>query len=906
MFEDDGLAIWCERNNLGELARKKIELIRNSEPSRHVQSRRGNVSGRYPSKKMGKTIQFESHRNELAAIFEYEHDKTVCEFYDQPSKIRLDYEGPNGRRVSILHTPDFFVFHDNAAGWEECKTEEELKQLTEHNPNRYYKDDDGIWRCPPGETYAEQYGFYYRVRTDKDINWNYQRNINFLEDYLRVDVPSVSDESRRIVCDLISTLPNITLQELYVKTADQVSKDEVHILIAAEEIYVDLSISLLCEPERIHVFPDEEMAIAFSHVLQKPAPSASDSLRFLDLSKTNEIIWDAHVWTILNVGETMIGMLGESQEFKELPFAVFEELVKRERITGHITHASTTSLPTEAIEILVKSSKAFLEEANRRARVVQSYLRGESTESPASAVPPRSLRRWVAAYRAAEAKYGCGYIGLIPIPNSGNDSTRLDNATVTLLNRFIENDYETLKQKRKYEVYGAYLLACEKEAVTPASYKTFCKSIRRRSRFEQVTKRQGRRAAYSYKPFYWNLDQTTPRHGDRPFEIAHIDHTQLDEEFVCSYTGRNLGRAWASIMPDAFCRRFLAAYVTYDPPSYRSCMMLIRECVRRFGRLPRTIVVDGGIEFESIYFETLLARYDCTKKTRPPAESRFGSVCERLFGTVNTRFLYNLQGNTQLMRNVRQVTKSVNPKNQALWTIGSFYPRFKEFAYEVYDTIDHPALGCTPREMFALGMQKSGNRSHRIIPYTEDFLMFTRPTTTKGTAKVCAARGVKINSIYYWSESFRNPEVERSSVEVRYDPFDAGTAYAFVQGAWVECHSEYYSVLRNRSEREIKVATEELRRRRRLHSQQFNVTAKKLAEFLESVEAEEQLLAQRLRDREMQHVLSQINGKSSSEIPPVVADGHSGTTSDKAGPSKGNNKKAQQNGEIKLKNYGRF
>jgi hypothetical protein len=141
---------------------------------------------------------------------------------------------------------------------------------------------------------------------------------------------------------------------------------------------------------------------------------------------------------------------------------------------------------------------------------------------------------------------------------------------------------------------------------------------------------------------------------------------------------------------------------------------------------------------------------------------------------------------------------------------------------------------------------------------------------------------------------------------VRYDPFDAGTAYAFVQGAWVECHSEYYSVLRNRSEREIKVATEELRRRRRLHSQQFNVTAKKLAEFLESVEAEEQLLAQRLRDREMQHVLSQIKGKSSSEIPPVVDNGHSGTTSDKAGPSQSNNKKAQQNGEIKLKNYGRF
>jgi transposase InsO family protein len=90
-------------------------------------------------------------------------------------------------------------------------------------------------------------------------------------------------------------------------------------------------------------------------------------------------------------------------------------------------------------------------------------------------------------------------------------------------------------------------------------------------------------------------------------------------------------------------------------------MMILRECVRRHGRLPQIIVIDGGAEFQSTYFETLLARYECTKKTRPPAKARFGSVCERLFGTTNTQFVHNLRGNTQITRNVRQVTKSVNP-----------------------------------------------------------------------------------------------------------------------------------------------------------------------------------------------------------------------------------------------------
>jgi putative transposase len=88
-----------------------------------------------------------------------------------------------------------------------------------------------------------------------------------------------------------------------------------------------------------------------------------------------------------------------------------------------------------------------------------------------------------------------------------------------------------------------------------------------------------------------------------------------------------------TLLVDAFSRRILAMYLTFDPPSYRSCMMVLRDCVRRHARLPQFVVVDGGREFESTYFETLLARYECTKKTRPPAKARFGSLVERLFGT---------------------------------------------------------------------------------------------------------------------------------------------------------------------------------------------------------------------------------------------------------------------------------
>lgn len=283
--------------------------------------------------------------------------------------------------------------------------------------------------------------------------------------------------------------------------------------------------------------------------------------------------------------------------------------------------------------------------------------------------------------------------------------------------------------------------------------------------------------------------------------------------------------------------------------------MILRDCVRRHSRLPQFLVLDGGAEFQSTYFETLLARYECTKKTRPPAESRFGSVCERIFGTTNTQFIHNLRGNTQVTKNVRKVTKSNEPVAQARWTLGSLYEHLSSFLFEVYDTIEHPALGQSPREANSKSLETTGARASRRIPYDQAFLMATLPTTQRGFAKVSPGRGVIINNIYYWTETFRDPAIENCNVAVRYDPFDIGIAYAFVKNRWTECHSEHYVVLQGHSEKEIMLASKEIRRRKLLHSRErFTMTARKLAEFLDSAEAEERCLLQRLRDRESESI----------------------------------------------------
>ncbi len=113
---------------------------------------------------------------------------------------------------------------------------------------------------------------------------------------------------------------------------------------------------------------------------------------------------------------------------------------------------------------------------------------------------------------------------------------------------------------------------------------------------------------------------------------------------------------------------------------------------------------------------------------------------------------------------------------------------------------------------------------------------------------------MKINHLYYWHNSFRNGSVEKTSVSVRYDPRDAGIAYAYVRKQWVRCISQYYSVFKGRSEREIQLATQELRQQYKQHSKKFTITAKALAVFLEGTEITESILMQRLKDGEVKDI----------------------------------------------------
>lgn len=868
----DGLALqmYFRRLGLRKDAQELLICVRSSPPNRTPGAHRGNMPVWYPSKKMQCIIKAESHKVEFAFLLAVEHDDDVLEFWDQPPPIPLEYPDRRGRIQRPLHTADYFVFRYHSAGWVECKPTRELVRQAESRPHRYQLDEQGTWRCPPGEAFAAKAGLTYQVFASDTINWVAQSNWQFLEDYHQdLEQLSIPDEAREILCHLVDEHPGISLSDLR-REASGVGSDLVNIAIAKQMLYVDLATYRLCEPERTPVFGDRMRARAHCHRDEGPVDLGVDAHPIL-LTPGAWALWDGQRWQIANAGQQEITLVAETGKPFALSRSAFEILVKSGKIVGLQTEIRSSIAP-EGQEILAQATDVDLATAVFRNRVINPHQyddeEQEQTKASRAAVPVRTRYAWQRLYREAEMRYGSGFIGLLPRYHNCGGARRLPQESRALIEEVLTTHYNTVTRKPKRGAYGEYLKLCEERHLPPTTQRTFYTEIKRhKPLYDQTLAREGARAAYVFKDYDHSELKTISRHGDYAWAMAHIDHTELNLILCDSKTGQLLGKCWLTLLILSQPRRIAAVYLSFDPPSYRSCMMAIRLCVKRYGRLPTAITVDGGPEFKSVYFEQLLALYRVRKHQRPASEPRYGSPQEKLFGTMETEFLYHLLGNTQASASPRHLTKATDPHRHAVWTLPALAERVRIWADEEYDTIRHPALGISPREAYALSLQRDGERTHKLIPFDETFLMATLPTTRKGTALVQPGIGVRVNYLDYWCETMRDPTVERTQVRVRYDPFDLSIGYVYIDGRWRQCITPY-DEFSGCSERELQLLAEELRKRHRLlHGrEQVELTQKQLAAFRRENTDIEAILRQQRHDRETRTALMVLEGGKRADM----------------------------------------
>lgn len=792
--------------------RKAIEEARRSAPVRQVRSNSKNVITRFFSRKMDRMVDTESRTVEYPAVVMYEHDSKILEYYAQPMVLDLKWKGPSDKKPSrVPHTPDFLLIREDGFWVEEWREEARLEALSTKSPGRYLKVN-GQWQYPAAEEYLRERGIGYRLRSADEHPRIYIQNLIFLADYLAPSCPELDGARLLAIQSQFRDHAAIPLLHLLERGkakgsehpgVDQFSSDDVYKAIADQELCFNLKEDLLSDTHRVMVYRDTP-AMELGRKLEhgKEEANQTEARRDVSISPGCLVDYDGATYTIVRVGEKRATLQGKDSIF-EFEISTLEGMHREGVATIHAKGEVANGAGASFEQLSPRAVQEILDRMH--------LLELEKTGSEAlSASKKRTIQRYKKRMREAGDHEMDQRMALASrISDRGNRTRRLAPRVIELVAIVAGEHYNNAANKNKSVAYRFFEKACEAEGLKPCSKMAFNKELEANT---SVRSRRGKRLAYQEEePIIWYLNLKEPVHGVRPFQYVHMDHTQLDLLLVSPDSRKPLGKPWLTLAIDAESREIVAFYLTFEAPSYRSCMMVLRDLVKRHGRMPAMLVLDNGKEFHSGALERVCRLYGCSLRYRPSGTPRFGTVVERMFGTTNQQFIHQLEGNTQLMKNPRGVTKAVLPENFAAWTLPTLHGALEFYFQELYGKTEHPAHGETPSDHFRRKMQETGERKHHLVRFDEVFLIETCPPPPgAGTREVDHQRGIKVNHLYFWNPVLHKPELRGKKVEVRVDPWNPGRVFALFKNEWVPCISKLNAALSKFTEVERRYLFEEL------------------------------------------------------------------------------------------------
>lgn len=773
----DWMPAWLDAHPLPEPGRALIVHAWENDPGRAVRATHFSGTAIIPSWKTGFLVAVESRTVELPVAFGLEHDEDVIDFLAQPDlRLWIAYPDPARRPSGYFTGPDFLVARRDRAEIVECKPEEWLVERAARDPGLFVRDPEtGTWRCPPGEAAAAEHGLVYRIVSSAQIDRLHIRNLEFLGAAFRAApiAPAVAAE----IVARVDAKPGISMGQLI---RDGVDPDALHGAIATRAVYVDLHRDVLAEPDRVPVYPNATIAAALAH---RHTPSwAIGGIRpaLATVAGGDRISWDGITYEIVNAGRTTIHLRAADNADQSVARDEFEGLVR----TGQIVPDSAPPRPEEVGRLLAEGRYAMARPggvsiATARLDVLAGIHRpGQPVAEPND----RTKRRWKAAQMKGLEETGDPVVGLLPAARPGNRLAKVDSRCRPIADAVIDELYLTPTRANRTAVTGEVGRRCGLLKIKPPSDKTIRDWITIRERDPQARlARLGFKGAYALSPWAIVDPDATPINGDFPWALAHIDATELDLEFVCRYSGVNLGRAWACRMIDAYVGTELARVLTFSPPGGAQTLELLRRCGERHGRLPQALALDQGSENRNGDVVTVAQRYGVELRYRPKSRPRHGGPVERRFGSLNTQLLYSLAGNTQASKSARQGTPATNPKSHAVWTLPDFDALLDRYNALV-DGQPRASDGRIPSEIAAADQAMLGRRPALDVTIDAQFRLLTMPSVTRAKWHIHPERGVAIENLDYWHPIFRHVARTGTQLDVRTDPDDISRAVAYVPG----------------------------------------------------------------------------------------------------------------------------
>jgi len=413
-------------------------------------------------------------------------------------------------------------------------------------------------------------------------------------------------------------------------------------------------------------------------------------------------------------------------------------------------------------------------------------LRGELPPT----VSKRSLRRWrrIVRMEGTEA-------ALVPrCAARGNRHNRISDEHAAFISRVLETEYLTSDSIPPYRCYGRYRALFEERNQNPDTFKvgreplTFKSFLRRLRKLDPVTTalaRGGKRAANEAEPPV--AAEQKEILACRPFQRAHIDHCRVKVHLrIGESGGRTIrSRAWLTAMVDEYSGAILAMSLSFRAPSRRSCALVLRDCAMRWRRLPETIVVDNGKEFDSVYFEACLARLGIHKQSRPPAHPRYGSSIERIFGILKDELLSTLPGNSANRKEGRGKSTSHKGWTRGKYTLLELHLLIEHYFFRLFNHHLHGSELDSPSVRIRDGLKRYPSSGRQII-FDQVFLVLTAIEQCRRHTWD-PRRGIRFRGRYYSHPALAGLS-SRRQFNVREEPWDEHCIYVHVNHEWLACY----------------------------------------------------------------------------------------------------------------------
>lgn len=155
----------------------------------------------------------------------------------------------------------------------------------------------------------------------------------------------------------------------------KIKADDIYELIAMGSLYVDLRAALFCNPDQVRVFPNAEIAEAFSNL--KPSTRPVLKVNTVKLDAGSKIILYENVWTVLSkTAEGLVLHSDKAQEQIKLTFTKIDELLEAGFIKS-FEKGPPTDLKLQASKIIRSASeKKNLKKANEIYKKILPFLNG--------------------------------------------------------------------------------------------------------------------------------------------------------------------------------------------------------------------------------------------------------------------------------------------------------------------------------------------------------------------------------------------------------------------------------------------------------------------------------------------------------------------------------------------------